>query len=346
MESQAQTSYQTFLEQYYKEQELSREITESTGVDEEIEDKSPDFEDEGNKNETDLMISKLCRVCGNRGQIYIYSTICDKYLTIPKTRLSKALEVTIAEMIEQISSEKVEKTDLLPQFICPHCLSYLQHAYNVRLEIIHTSKNLTEARKIANDESLVLETNMTSKPLTANQQEIINTREEIEGDKYWFENFDQKNVKIKIQTPTRNRIDQRKVEEIKCPGCFKKSYGAKSHNEHMNNCLINVLKIFFGEFQTLYKARFEKKITQEEYLINTISLIFNYTKKIQNVAKRDEIDIEAISKILPVIPTAQAFSNQQQTFKSNGQNNTSINNYWNRDRFASPDDNGYYSNTQ
>ena len=69
---------------------------------------------------------------------------------------------------------QVEKTDLLPQFICPHCLSYLQHAYNVRLEIIHTSKNLTEARKIANDESIVLETNIPSKPPTANQQEINN----------------------------------------------------------------------------------------------------------------------------------------------------------------------------
>jgi len=239
---------------------------------------------------------------------------------------------------------------MLPQFICPHCLSYLQHAYNVRLEIIHTSKNLMEARKIANDESVVLETNTpSSKPLTANQQEIINTREEIEGDKYFYENFDKKNVKIKIQSPTRNRIDQRKVEEIKCPGCFKKSYGARSHNEHMRNCLINVLKIFFGEFQLLYKARFEKKITQEEYLINTISLIFNYTKKIQNVAKKDEIDIEAISKILPEIPTLQAFSNQQQAFKPNGQNGT--NSYWNnrtnaQDRFNNSPDNGYYSNTQ
>ena len=107
MENQAQTSYQTFLEQYYKEQDSNNEIEEATGGNEESGDRSPDFEGEGSKNETDLMISKLCRVCGNRGQIYIYSNVCDKYLTIPKTRLSKAQEVTIAEMIEKISSEKV-----------------------------------------------------------------------------------------------------------------------------------------------------------------------------------------------------------------------------------------------
>lgn len=245
---------------------------------------------------------------------------------------------------------QVDKSDNLPQFICPHCLSYLQHAYNIRLEIIHTSRNLTECRKIACDEKIVLETNTSNKPLTANQQEIINTREEIEGDQYWYENFDKKNVNIKIQTPTKGRIDQKKVVEIKCPGCFKKTYGAKSHNEHMNNCLINVLKIFFGEFQILYKARFEKKITQEEYLISTISLIFNYTRKIKKVAKQDEIDIQAISKILPEIPSIHP----QQTFKFNGpcsSTSSSSNNYWNsrtnaQGRFASPDDNGYYSNTQ
>lgn len=100
-------SYQAFLEQYYKEQECNKEIEEATGGVEG--DKSQDFEEdeEGNKNETDMMISKLCRVCGNRGQIYIYSNICDKYLSIPRSRLSKSTEVTIADMIEKISSEKV-----------------------------------------------------------------------------------------------------------------------------------------------------------------------------------------------------------------------------------------------
>jgi hypothetical protein len=145
---------------------------------------------------------------------------------------------------------------MLPQFICPHCLSYLQHAYNVRLD---TSKNLNEARKIANDESLVLEKNTPFKPLTANQQKIINTREEIEGDKYIYENYDKNNVKIKIQTPIKNRIDQRKVVEINCPGSFKKSYGVKSHNEHMNNCLINVLKIFLVNFKFFIKLDLRRK---------------------------------------------------------------------------------------
>lgn len=107
MESHKQTSYLAFLEQYQKEHELIEDIEEVTDENEASGSRSPNFEDETNLNETDLMISKLCRVCGNRGQIYIYSTISDKYLTIPKTRLSKALDVTIADMIEQISSEKV-----------------------------------------------------------------------------------------------------------------------------------------------------------------------------------------------------------------------------------------------
>lgn len=107
MENHKQTSYQAFLEQYQKEHEFNEEIEEVTDENVASGSRSPDFEDETNMNETDLMISKLCRVCGNRGQIYIYSTISDKYLTIPKTRLSKAIEVTIADMIQQISSEVV-----------------------------------------------------------------------------------------------------------------------------------------------------------------------------------------------------------------------------------------------
>ena len=109
MESGSGPSYQAFLEMHYKEQECNREIDEATGGNEEDGDKSPIIieDDDSNMNETDLMISKLCRVCGNRGQIHIHSNICDKYLTIPRSRLSKLKEVTIAEMIEQISSEKV-----------------------------------------------------------------------------------------------------------------------------------------------------------------------------------------------------------------------------------------------
>lgn len=216
---------------------------------------------------------------------------------------------------------------------------------------------MKEARKIANDEPVVLETPQSYKPLSVNQQEINNAKEEIEDEKYWHDNFSKKYAKIKIQnTPRESRIDQRKVEEIKCPGCFKKSYGAKSHNDHMNNCITNILKIFFGEFQLTYKARFEKKITQEEYLISAISLIINYTKKIKNIAKKQDIDIDAISKILPEIPNMQDFmpppvvksnSGTKNNYYNSNNNNNNSNSASKNDRFSSPaTDNGYYSNTQ
>lgn len=96
-------SYNDFLDTFSKAEICKNELEEATGGTDD--DECILIEDE--KTETDTMISKLCRVCGNRGQIYIFSVPCDKYLTIPKSRLSKFHEVTIAEMIEKISSEKV-----------------------------------------------------------------------------------------------------------------------------------------------------------------------------------------------------------------------------------------------
>lgn len=200
-------------------------------------------------------------------------------------------------------------------------------------------------QKIMAEESVQLEitnTNQSQKPINANQKEIIATKEEIEQQKYLYETF--QNAKIQITIPEIKRKDQA-VIEIKCPACFCKSYTAKSHNQHMKNCVVNVLKLFFSEFQSLYSNRCTKKITEKEYVFYAISLIFNYVKQIEKIAKKDKINIEAVTKIPPpdyALTTVKQPNNnyQQQSTMPNQRTN---NNSMQANRFNSPD-NGYYSN--
>lgn len=64
-------------------------------------------DDEEEAQTPDNKLKQLCRVCGSRGLIDIHTVICDKYLTIPRSRLCKLQNYTIATMISQIADEEV-----------------------------------------------------------------------------------------------------------------------------------------------------------------------------------------------------------------------------------------------
>lgn len=119
------TSYSNFIATYNKEQLGKKDIDEATGGNDDI--------TEDSKTAADQMISKLCRVCGNRGQIYIFSVACDKYLTIHKSRLQKFKEVTIAEMIEKISSQKVTDENILKKF---KSKNYAKNCFRLKNQIL------------------------------------------------------------------------------------------------------------------------------------------------------------------------------------------------------------------
>lgn len=105
----------------------------------------------------------------------------------------------------------------------------------------------------------------------------------------------------------------------------------------MDSCLINFLKIFFSEFQSLYKSHFEKKITQDEYVFSAISLLFKHKKRIEEIGGKQGIEFDAVTRISPPIPNVAEPMMNRNSIK-NGTRPP-------KDRYTSPADNGYYSNT-
>jgi hypothetical protein len=196
---------------------------------------------------------------------------------------------------------QVEKDDGLPEFVCIHCLGYLQHAYNIRIQIRHTADNFREIRKITSERPIQLELNSSSsssKPQTTiNQQEIDVQKEELEEEKYWLDNFEKKNAKVKITTKAKD--EKPILNEMKCPSCFRKSYSARSHNAHMKICIAILLERFFSEHTALYKNKCMRQITDKEYVLYAISLLFNYVEKIKGIAATNNIIVDAVVKIMP-----------------------------------------------
>lgn len=95
---------------------------------------------EDQEHENYSLLTNLCRICGCEGTFSIHSEPPDYLLCIKPNNASKNKIITIANMISLISGKDVDKNDKLPQLICKHCLQYLQHAYNVRNQVIETEK--------------------------------------------------------------------------------------------------------------------------------------------------------------------------------------------------------------
>lgn len=64
-------------------------------------------EQQQHPDENISVLKDLCRVCGNKGNISLYSEPIDKFLCFKASRESKVNSVTIAQMISDLSGEKV-----------------------------------------------------------------------------------------------------------------------------------------------------------------------------------------------------------------------------------------------
>jgi hypothetical protein len=90
---------------------------------EEIEenDEIEEIEDDSAENH----IQKLCYVCSNPGTIDIFSPPCETFSTVPKSMFAKMKNVTIAQMITDISGETVSMISLYARHIALQAFLHL-----------------------------------------------------------------------------------------------------------------------------------------------------------------------------------------------------------------------------
>jgi hypothetical protein len=88
---------------------------------------------------------------------------------------------------------QIDENDHLPKFICAHCLGYLQHAYNLHVQIKSTSDNLKEVIRLNNTSSntifepvLANQHPTSSININENQLEIIEHNEQVDAENYWY----------------------------------------------------------------------------------------------------------------------------------------------------------------
>lgn len=264
-------------------------------------------------------IKKLCRVCSSRGLLSIHTRPGNVILRDLNVRHSPKWDVSIAEIIAEVSGTKVcifilvkwygisnvfafqvSGNDSLPQFICQHCLGYLQHAYAIRLQIIRNTENLKQAQQIADGNSLELEAaQLDQKRIT--KREIEDTNAEAIEEEHFFEAFQGANIKI---TPNVVKSTSRAIEQ-KCPSCEKRVMSMKSLNEHMELCEIKALDAFFTAFKNIYSERMvSKTMTSTEFVFYAIRLLFDTQKRLQRIVKAKNIDVNAISSDIPFNPSS------------------------------------------
>jgi hypothetical protein len=186
----------------------------------------------------------------------------------------------------------------LPQYVCGHCLGYLQHAYNVRCQIIETTNNFKLVQKLHAEEGTIplqlTPSRTIPTTISENQKEIIEVKEEIEGEKYWNEVITRKTAKITIATPSTVKKNER-LTEHKCNSCGKRVYSIKSLNQHMDICIIAQLTTFFSQFQLLYQAVLAHKVSSFNYQMQALSLIYNTNKILKKIAKKAKFELETLS---------------------------------------------------
>lgn len=179
-----------------------------------------------------------------------------------------------------------------------HCLGYLQHAYNVRCRIIETTNNFKLVQKLHTEEGsipLQLPSSNTIPKFSENQKEIIEEKEEIEGEKYWNEVITRRTAKITIAVPSMIKNKNERVTEHKCNSCGKRVYSIKSLNQHIDICIIAQLTTFFSQFQLLYQAFLAHKMSSLNYQMQALSLIYNTNKILRKIARKAKFELKHLS---------------------------------------------------
>lgn len=150
-------------------------------------------------------------------------------------------------------------------------------------------------QQIANDESITLDRNIDIKRVT--KREVDEVKEEHGEEGHFEEAFRGSNIKIDC-SPAPSRTVERAIEQ-KCDGCFARLMSCKSLNDHMQNCENIALNFFFTELQNLFKQKNAKELTNVEFVLFSFKLIFETTKKLQQIAKAKGINVNAVSSIMP-----------------------------------------------
>lgn len=194
---------------------------------------------------------------------------------------------------------QVSPDDSLPQFICQHCLGYLQHAYEMRLKIKSNNANLRTAQRIANDQSVYLERSQIDQTRITKREVTMDNEEELE-ESHFFSQFQDADIKINPRADASQgaTIRQRAIEH-KCNSCGKRIMSIKSLNDHLEICEIVVLDSFFSELQRFFSMRYASEITMKEFILYAIKLVFDTQAKLQRILKQQKVDIGAINFMLP-----------------------------------------------
>lgn len=197
----------------------------------------------------------------------------------------------------------------MPQFICEHCLGYLQHAYELRLKIITNTENLRIACEIADEDSVSLEeTHIDQSRIT--KREIEDWDEETNEATHFYSQFSGANIKINQSSNKKDR-----AIEHKCPSCKKRVMSIKSLNDHMAMCPITVLDALFSQFRSIYSMRLSTRLTTFEFVLLSIKLIFDTQKKLQEIVNAENIDVTSITSEIPTEEIDYSF--QQPNPKNN-----------------------------
>lgn len=209
---------------------------------------------------------------------------------------------------------QVTAEDNLPQFICQHCLQYLHHAYEMRLQILSSAKSLRLAASLTSKESIELETHIDQSRIT--KREVEEYKDEAKEETHFSEQFKDANIHIRLNLNPSKTVT-RAIEQ-KCPSCRKRLMSVKSLNDHMDQCEISVLDSFFGQFKNIYSKRLAMELTTNEFVLYAIKLLFQTQNKLQRIVEAKRIDVNAITEEMPEQKTAALWpiSNIQRKYQS------------------------------
>lgn len=213
--------------------------------------------------------------------------------------------VNFVELMKKIYAIiQVTENDGLPQYICQHCLGYLQHAYSMRLRIQANAANLRVVRDLASAESIELENSQLDQSKIT-KREIDEEEDEIFEDAHLFETFKDADITISnITGPTATKRSE-KLIEYKCDTCKKRMMTKESLADHQKVCEMTIIARFDADFRKLIGLIYTRMITIKEFVLRTIKLIFDTQKALEIAVKLNEIDIDSIADNKPNYSTTQ-----------------------------------------
>jgi hypothetical protein len=189
---------------------------------------------------------------------------------------------------------QVQIDDGFPQFICQHCLGYLQHAFAMRLKIRANQASFEVMKEIATNESIALDQKIDRSLVT--KREVEETKEEENEEGHFYQVFRDSDIQI-----SQNRTSVERIIEQKCGGCGARLMSVKSLNKHQQNCENVALNSFFSTLKNLYTLQTRHEITNIEFVLFAFKLIYDTTKNLQKIARAKGINVSAVSSEMPKV---------------------------------------------